>query len=543
MLPGGGHSKVRTRCRLEQSRRAVIWRTQERSDRSGQRPASASGGAQGSEMAKAHPGPPVTLQEVADAHSASLGRSVGAPSRESATWLAILDKMPVGVIVFDIAAARVILRNSISREILGRLAEHSPQSDQELSLSGAAHAGGRPYEKAEYPLARAATSGEMVDRELLFYRTPDDHSVVLEVSASRIVAHDERQLAVCTFQDVTGEHERARALQDAAERVDLALHAGAIVGTWIYDVPADLMTADERFALSLGLDPERCRRGMPAAEAYSAVHPEDLASVQTAVSEALAQGGAYRCQFRVRGPDGDYRWVEASGLVELDAQGRARRFPGVLLDITAWKHAEEARNLLMREVDHRARNALAMVQSVVRLTTNADPVAYRKEVLGRIDAMARAQGSLSRANWEGASLAQVVREELSALAPADRFHLAGPDVTLKAWQVQPVQMIIHELVTNALKYGAFSSPGGRVDVNWRFQEGSGLQMVWREHGGPVASPPQKTGFGTRLIHGLAKQLGGQVEMDWRPPGLIATLTWRLEHRRSGRADGAGASQA
>jgi PAS domain S-box-containing protein len=362
----------------------------------------------------------------------------------------------------------------------------------------------------------------------MYYRRPDGGLTVLEVNASRITTHDGRQLGVCTFQDVTEEYERRRALGEAAERVQLALDAGAIVGTWVWDVQADAMTADDLFARTFGLDPERCRTGFPAAEPMVSVHPADRASVEAAVGEALARGGAYRCQYRLRQHDGRFRWVEASGWAELDAHGRARRFPGVLLDITAWKHAEEARALLMREVDHRSRNALAMVQSVLRLTDASDAARYRDEVVGRVDAMARAQGSLSRTNWEGAALEDVVREEVTALALAERFHIAGLGVTLAAEQVQPLNLMIHELVTNALKYGALSATDGRVEIRWRLKEDRYVELKWAEHGGPLVTPPQKRGFGSRLITRLATQLGGAAHMDWRPGGLVATLTLRMD---------------
>jgi two-component sensor histidine kinase len=228
----------------------------------------------------------------------------------------------------------------------------------------------------------------------------------------------------------------------------------------------------------------------------------------------------------VRRLDGAYHWVEACGRVELDENGRAQRFPGMLLDISAWKHADEARTLLMREVDHRARNALAIVQSVVRLTDASDPVRYREEILGRVDAIARAQGSLARTNWEGAVLAEIVRDELTAYAAESRFTLNGPKITLPAQQVQTFEMIIHELVTNAVKYGALSVPSGTVAVAWRRQSVV-VQFVWQERGGPPVTPPHRAGFGTHLIARLTRQMGVSPSMDWDKAGLTARLEWSM----------------
>jgi two-component sensor histidine kinase len=244
------------------------------------------------------------------------------------------------------------------------------------------------------------------------------------------------------------------------------------------------------------------------------------------VADAIRHGGGYRKQYRVRQRDGGYRWVEASGRVELDENGRAIRFPGVLLDITAWKHADEIRALLMREVDHRARNMLAVVQSVVRLTECSDPARYREEVIGRVDAIARAQFSLSCTNWEGAGLAEVVGNELIAYTAPARFKLKGPCITLPPEQVQPLNMIIHEMVTNAVKYGALSAPAGDVAVSWRRRKGR-LEFVWQERGGPPSQPPRRKGFGSRLIERLAVQIGASMQMNWNKAGLEAQLTWRL----------------
>jgi two-component sensor histidine kinase len=202
------------------------------------------------------------------------------------------------------------------------------------------------------------------------------------------------------------------------------------------------------------------------------------------------------------------------------------RIAGVLFDITAQKQAEEARNLLMREVDHRARNVLTMVQSVVRLTDASDPRRYREEVVGRVDAMARAQASLSRSNWQGGVLEDLIRDEISPYASPPNFKLAGPKITLPAEQVQPLNMILHELATNAVKHGSLSAPTGQVEISWAANRSGDVELTWQESGGPAVKPPDRKGFGSRLVERLAVQLGGSMATDWEPTGLIARLTWR-----------------
>lgn len=187
-------------------------------------------------------------------------------------------------------------------------------------------------------------------------------------------------------------------------------------------------------------------------------------------------------------------------------------------DITEQKRTEQARELLMREVDHRARNVLAIVQSLVTLTNAPDLAVYRDILLGRVSALARAQGSLAAQHWEGAAVEEVLSKEFSAIAPVEAYRLEGPSHTLRPDQVQPLGMIIHELATNAAKYGALTRKNGRVSLTWR-PGPEGLVFDWRETGGPPVQPPQGRGFGSRLIASLAQQLGTEVRKTWTVEGL------------------------
>lgn len=198
-------------------------------------------------------------------------------------------------------------------------------------------------------------------------------------------------------------------------------------------------------------------------------------------------------------------------------------------DITEEKRHEETRTLLMREVDHRARNALAVVQSLVKLTAAEDLETYKSKVLGRISALARAQGNLAERKWEGASLKDIVCEELVALCHRDTFEASGPDVLLRTEQAQPVSMIIHELATNAFKHGALSVPSGMVRVDW-VCSGSDLVIEWRETGGPPVRAPDRHGFGSKLIRQLAQQLGARFDKDWLEEGIRATIRLPLTHQ-------------
>ncbi|MDB5474824.1 MAG: hypothetical protein JWP49_335 [Phenylobacterium sp.] len=188
------------------------------------------------------------------------------------------------------------------------------------------------------------------------------------------------------------------------------------------------------------------------------------------------------------------------------------------------RQATEARALLMREVDHRARNALTVVQSIVRLTEAATIVAFKAVVQGRVEALARAQTSLARRKWEGAFLKDVVEAELAALAFPGACRVSGPLTLLPPEQVQSMSMVLHELATNAVKYGALSTAAGLVTIAWRADGAERLILTWCEQGGPPVTAPKKSGFGSRLIRRLARQLGGEARYHWRPEGLCVDLT-------------------
>ncbi|HEX2559688.1 PAS domain S-box protein, partial [Phenylobacterium sp.] len=192
-------------------------------------------------------------------------------------------------------------------------------------------------------------------------------------------------------------------------------------------------------------------------------------------------------------------------------------------DISEEKRNAEARELLMREVDHRARNVLAVAQSMVQLTQAADLESFKSALHGRISALARAQTSLSKSAWRGADLRQLVTDEIETFAHAGSYEISGAPLMLRPEQVQPLSMILHELATNAAKYGAFSHPQGRVRVNWEATSLGDLQLFWNESRTSRAGPPSKTGFGSRLINNLAKQLGGSVQFRWKSDGLTVAL--------------------
>jgi two-component sensor histidine kinase/CheY-like chemotaxis protein len=201
------------------------------------------------------------------------------------------------------------------------------------------------------------------------------------------------------------------------------------------------------------------------------------------------------------------------------------RVLGTAVDITERKQIEERQLLLAREVDHRARNALAVVQAIVRLTHAGSQQAYIEAVEGRIHALAQAHTLLSESRWEGADVRTLVGEELAPYRSGDaaRVTIDGPAVILPPEKAQNLALALHELATNSAKYGALSAEMGRLAVNWRSNDNI-LILEWCEADGPPVQPPASQGFGTKILNAsIKRQIGGNVVWDWQPSGLHCTI--------------------
>jgi two-component sensor histidine kinase len=223
----------------------------------------------------------------------------------------------------------------------------------------------------------------------------------------------------------------------------------------------------------------------------------------------------------------------------------------IFRDETAAKEAEDQRVLLLNELNHRVKNTLATVQSIVEQTLRSSGVkdTIRADLTERLLALARAHNVLVDQNWAGADLHVLVQD---AMAPHDRspspFRSDGPLVRLHPSQAVTLSMALHELTTNAIKYGALSVPDGRVKVAWNLaHDGHGgrhLVLMWQESGGPETRPPNHTGFGSRLIRGaFADQPGGRTEMRFEPEGLTCVIAVGLVEALDEATPGVGADPA
>jgi PAS domain S-box-containing protein len=314
----------------------------------------------------------------------------------------------------------------------------------------------------------------------------------------------------------------ARLIQ-SEQRRSLAL-AASNLGSWDWDrVKGDCLWDEGQYRI-FGVDPQSFT--VTPENVRALLYPDDWERVQAAAETVLNGGQVRETEFRVRRPDGEIRWCIGTAAATLDSQNQVIRISGVTADITDRKKAEERQALLAREVDHRAKNALALVQAIVRMTRANSIEAYIAAVEGRIKALSRVHTVLSQSRWEGADLTGLVSKELAPYRTSDhdRVQASGPDILLQPAAAQTLALVLHELVTNAAKYGALSSHAGKVSLSWK-SDGRTIEFVWKESGGPETSKPAALGFGTRIVlASIERQLGGKVSFDWLPQGLACIFS-------------------
>ena len=311
-------------------------------------------------------------------------------------------------------------------------------------------------------------------------------------------------------------------LLESEQRRSLALAAGQM-GSWDWDLIAGKFMWDEGQHAIYGVTPGQF--AVTPENLKVLVLPDDWEHLQAGMNAMLAHGRPHQAEFRVRRPNGEVRWCVSTAAATRDGTGRVVRISGVTMDITERKDAEERQALLAREVDHRAKNAMAIVQSIVRLTKANGIADYAAVIEGRIKALSRAHAILSDSRWQGADLTKLVDDELAPYRSehADRIRVTGPNVLLDPTTAQTLALALHELATNAAKYGALSQASGRLELEWAVQA-KAIFVNWRETDGPSTYAPDKTGFGTRIItSSVERQLGGKATFDWRPEGLSCML--------------------
>ncbi|MCR5881028.1 PAS domain-containing protein [Phenylobacterium sp. J367] len=332
---------------------------------------------------------------------------------------------------------------------------------------------------------------------------------------------------VGTIQDITARKQAERALEGSEARLRLALGAGRMA-VWHADAATGGLSHSPELNRILGF-PDDARPTLEEVNARYA--PGELERARVGGRKALARGDRFaETEMRYIRPDGESRWLLIRAEFQMGPNGAPKSAVGVVLDVTDRRDAEERLKLLAREVDHRANNLLAVVQGTVTLSKAEDVEALKAVIVGRVSALARAHQLLAEARWEGADLRRLVEEELLAfsLGETARVSIEGDEVALPPAAAQAIAMALHELATNAAKYGALSVPAGKVRVAWR-RDGGVLRIVWEEVGGPPVATPSRRGLGTSMLRrALEGPLGGETRLDWRETGLVCELELPLE---------------
>jgi PAS domain S-box-containing protein len=314
-------------------------------------------------------------------------------------------------------------------------------------------------------------------------------------------------------------------LRGSKDRLQLALNI-AQLGSYQYDPRHHVFSGDTRCQEIFDFP----KNEATIEEIMKLVHPDDVEMVQANLEASLDPVDPRRSatEFRLRRGDGEVRWVETLGLAYFEGDGRGRRavsFVGTLADITERKEREEKEHLLMREINHRAKNMLSVVDAIAHQTATRNPEDFVERFSERIQALSANQDLLVRNEWNGVEIEDLVRAQLALFADliGSRIALHGPKLRLNAASAQAIGLALHELATNAGKYGALSTDTGRVDVRWR-TDGDTFTMSWTERNGPPVSAPKRRGYGTIVMETMTERsVDGKVDIDYAPTGL----TWRL----------------
>lgn len=328
--------------------------------------------------------------------------------------------------------------------------------------------------------------------------------------------------------DITARKAAELAAQQALARADLALQAGHM-GIWEWDIVTGKVIWSDQMYQILGLPLPA--PGAEPPEFLDLVYPEDRPRIAASLNDQVDRCADNRFECRIQPPDGEPRWIRSHSLYRADPL-RGDRIYGVCADITERKLAEHSQHLLLEELNHRVRNTLTIVNSIAGQTLkhSRSLESFREAFLGRIQALGDTHTLLSNNRWQPSSLAALIARQLSPYTRgrADALATRGPDIFVGPKPALTLSLVIHELATNAAKYGALSTDVGRVEVVWsieRAPERRLLRMVWEEQGGPPAQPPQRTGFGAQLIRfNIAHEFGGTVEASYPLAGVRYDFT-------------------
>jgi PAS domain S-box-containing protein len=448
----------------------------------------------------------------------------------------ILDLLPVAVCICD-AAGRIVQYNRRAMEFWGRVPEPDQTFDQFYANVTFIDAGGRQLRRSR--VAEVVATGKPVrDEEVLVERPNGERSAILLNIDPLIGAAGRPAGAISCFQDVTERKRMVEALDRGREDLRLqeqrwrATYNHAAIGITEVDASGRFIRVNDAMTTMTGWS----REDLLGRRLFQNTHPGDKDVDEASYLRQVAgELDFYSVDRRFICKDGRTIWCVVRSSSVRDAQGRFLYCVRVVHDITERKQAEERQKLLIDELNHRVKNTLATVQSLATQTAHGTdtPTAFREAFDGRLIALSQVHDQLSSRHWGSAELRDIV---VGATAPyagdaPTRVEINGETITIRPRAALTLALVLHELTTNAGKYGALSVANGRVTVRWQIQKGSPQELLvleWQEHDGPQVSAPTRQGFGSRFIESsIASELRGTARLDFDAAGLHCTITLPL----------------
>lgn len=442
---------------------------------------------------------------------------------------AVLDFLPAGIMLAEPSGMATFQNAALQTFWRG---EHALRSFDDWSDYIAWRSGSQePMRAHDWPLAKALATGEAQDAvEIRFQRFDGSIGFMLvsavpvrnaagEVVSGVAVAHD-----ITALKEAEGEARLGRELlHRIGESTPDLIYAKDHQGRMTFANPATLKTVGKSWADIAGRTDLEWHG-----------HEGEARAIMQADRQVMESGKAVRIEEAFTGPDGHEVFLSTKNPLFDDA-GAVIGLIGISTNITPLKQAESQTRMLMQELNHRVKNVLSLVQSMARQTLRAsglEPTAWER-FESRLIALSHSQDILVSESWTGADIARIVADALRAVVPSGRVHVDGPYAWLDARAAMGLALSLHELGTNAVKYGALSAAGGQVRVSWAqayAQDEDTVAFTWVETGGPAVRPPERRGFGSRLIEtAFAFQGPGRVQLDYRPEGLVMRARITLAH--------------
>ncbi len=380
-------------------------------------------------------------------------------------------------------------------------------------------------------ILRRLSAGEKLDKYPACLRAKDGSIRHVIISSSVCFRDGEFRNTRCFTVDVTDKVLAEAALREAEDRL-AATYENVLAGIAECDANGCFLRVNEPFETLTGYSKDE----LLSTTIFDITHPDDVVADEAQYRRQVSgEIDRYLTTKRYVRKDGRTIWVDVTSSTVRDDSGAFRYGVRMVQDVTDRQMAEEQKKLLLAELNHRVKNTLATVQALAAHTARSATSAedFRRRFEPRLLALSAAHDRLTKNDWRGANLKDIVADELQAHGTGANISAVGPDIILPPRISLSLSMAIHELATNALKYGALSDGNGRVEVRWSVKRDkrspypSSLTFVWAESDGPAVEAPSREGFGSRLLKVTAKELRGELSTEWLPHGLRWQLTLPL----------------